>query len=358
MKEAMLYHRLNGDVRCDICAHRCRIKPRLKGICMVRENAEGTLYTWVYGRVVANEVDPIEKKPLFHFLPGTTAYSVATVGCNFHCRFCQNWTISQAIRPRHYFMGKKMSPDAIVEDASRLGSASIAYTYTEPAVFFEYAYDTARLAKQKGLRNIFVTNGYETQECVDAIAPYLDAANVDLKAFSDRYYRKFLGARLEPVLETLRYMKSKGIWIEITTLVIPELNDSNDELTHLAEFIAGDLGVDTPWHVSRFYPSYKMGDWDCTPAKTLLNARQIGKNAGLHYVYVGNLLTEDYENTLCPDCDAILIRRFGIHVEENNLSDGSCPNCHTPIAGVWEASIYTDAKYQQENEAAGPAKQR
>jgi len=232
-------------------------------------------------------------------------------------------------------MGHEAPPEAIVQEAVRSGSASIAYTYTEPTIFFEYAYDTAKLASEKGLRNIFVTNGYETPECIDMIAPYLDAANVDLKAFADRFYRKVVGARLEPVLEALRYMKQKGIWVEVTTLVIPLLNDSEAELQNAAEFIARDLGPDTPWHVSRFFPAYKMDEWSPTSSATLLKARRIGQDAGLRYVYVGNLPGDDREDTCCPRCHQRLIRRRGFEVLENRLEQGACPNCGTAIAGVW-----------------------
>lgn len=336
LKEAVLYHKLNGNIRCDLCAHRCLIKPGRKGICLVRKNVNGTLYTMVYGRTVAENVEPVEKKPLFHFLPGTSAYSIATVGCNFRCRFCQNWQISQALREEHYLMGHEAPPEAIVQEAIRSGSASIAYTYTEPTIFFEYAYDTAKLAHEKGLRNIFVTNGYETPECIDMIAPYLDAANVDLKAFSDRYYRRVVGACLEPVLEALRYMKQKGIWIEVTTLVIPFLNDSEVELRSAAEFILRDLGPDTPWHLSRFFPAYKMDEWPPTSGEKLLKARQLGKEVGLHYVYVGNLPGGDREDTYCPQCHERLIRRRGFEVLENKLDKGACSNCGAPIAGMWQ----------------------
>jgi pyruvate formate lyase activating enzyme len=232
-------------------------------------------------------------------------------------------------------MGHEAPPEAIVQEAVRSGSASIAYTYTEPTIFFEYAYDTAKLAREKGLRNIFVTNGYETPECLDMIAPYLDAANVDLKAFADRFYRKVVGARLEPVLEALRYMKQKGIWVEVTTLVIPFLNDSEAELRNAAEFIARDLGPDTPWHVSRFFPAYKVDGWPPTSSATLLKARRIGQDAGLRYVYVGNLPGDDREDTCCPRCHQRLIRRRGFEVLENRLEQGACPTCGTAIAGVW-----------------------
>ncbi len=339
IKEAVLYRRLNGDVRCDLCAHRCLIRPRRSGICLVRKNIDGKLYTLVYGRTVAENLDPVEKKPLFHFLPGTYAYSIATVGCNFRCRFCQNWQISQALRELNeaqaLAIGSHSPPEDIVRRALTQRASSIAYTYTEPTIFFEYAYDTAKLARQHGLRNIFVTNGYQTPECIDVIAPYLDAANVDLKAFSDKFYRKIVGARLEPVLEALVYMKSKGIWVEVTTLVIPSLNDGEDELRKAAEFIADRLGAETPWHISRFFPAYKMDEWWPTPAETLHRARGIGFDAGLKHVYIGNMPGGDQEDTFCPKCRSSLIRRSGYRVLENRLVDGRCPECGSPVAGVW-----------------------
>ncbi len=335
MKEAMLYHRLNGDLCCDLCAHRCRIKPGLAGVCLVRRNDEGKLYTLVYGRTIAQDIDPIEKKPLFHFLPGSKAYSIATVGCNFHCNFCQNWEISQALREEHFFMGTEATPEEIVRYAIKSGCSSIAYTYTEPTIFFEYAYDTAKIAKRNGIKNIFVTNGYETTECIDMIAPYLDAANVDLKSFSDSFYRKIVGAKLQPIKESLKYFKKKGIWLEVTTLIIPERNDNESELKEAAEFIAKELGVDTPWHLSRFYPGYKMINEKITPAATLMKAMKIGQDAGLHYVYAGNLPSGEYENTYCPNCNSRLIIRSQFTIIESRLQNGECPECGHKISGIW-----------------------
>jgi pyruvate formate lyase activating enzyme len=302
---------------------------------MVRRNENGTLYTLVYGRTIVQEVDPIEKKPLFHFLPGSTAYSMATVGCNFHCNFCQNWQISQALREENFFMGTEATPEEIVQHAIHNGCDSIAYTYTEPTIFFEYAYDTAKIAKTYGLRNIFVTNGYETPECIDSIAPYLDAANVDLKSFSDSFYRKVVGAKLQPVKDALVYFKKKNIWLEVTTLVIPNWNDNEDELRSAAEFIANELGIDTPWHLSRFYPGYKMSDEDITPVATLMKAMQIGHDAGLHYVYAGNLPSGEYENTYCPNCNNRLILRNHFSITDSHLQNGECPGCGFKISGVW-----------------------
>lgn len=333
MKEAMLYEKLSDNrARCNLCAHRCIIADGKKGICLVRENRGGTLYTLVYGRTIAQHVDPVEKKPLFHFYPGSTAYSIATPGCNFRCRWCQNWEISQMPRERHLIMGQEASPEQIVAAAKHAGCRSIAYTYTEPTVFFEYAYDTACLAHEAGLANIYVTNGYMTEEMLETFDPYLDAANVDLKAFRDETYRKYVGAHLQPVLDAMKAMKRLGIWLEVTTLVIPGINDDDGELKDAADFVATELGPDTPWHISRFFPAYKMTDVPPTPIETLQRAREIGLEAGLCYVYVGNV--PDEENTTCHKCGRLLIRRVGFHVVENHVSDGRCPYCGAPVAGV------------------------
>ncbi|MCD6284867.1 MAG: AmmeMemoRadiSam system radical SAM enzyme [Anaerolineae bacterium] len=334
MKEAMLYERLpEGKVRCGLCAHRCVISDGKKGVCQVRENRGGTLYTLVYGRAITQHVDPVEKKPLLHFYPGSRAYSIATVGCNFRCRWCQNWDISQMVRERHLVSGEEASPEYIVSTAEKSGCHSIAYTYTEPTIFFEYAYDTARLAHEAGLANIYVTNGYMTEEMLETFHPYLDAANVDLKAFRDETYRRYVGARLQPVLDTMKVMKRLGIWLEVTTLVIPDINDDDGELKDAADFVANELGVETPWHISRFFPAYQMNDVPPTPVETLRRAREIGLEAGLRYVYVGN--TPGEANTVCHACGHMLIRRSGYRILENHVqSDGRCPNCGTPVAGI------------------------
>ena len=329
----MLYEKLaDGRVRCNLCAHRCVIAEGRKGICQVRENQGGTLYTLVYGRTIAQHVDPVEKKPLFHFYPGSTAYSIATPGCNFRCRWCQNWEISQMPRERHLISGQEASPEQIVAMAKRAGCRSIAYTYTEPTVFFEYSYDTARLAHDAGLANIYVTNGYMTEETLEMLHPYLDAANVDLKAFRDETYRKYVGARLQPVLDAMKVMKRLGIWLEVTTLVVPGINDDEGELRDAADFVANELGVETPWHISRFFPAYKMTDVPPTPLETLRRAQKIGLDVGLRYIYVGNVPGE--ESTTCHNCGRLLIRRVGFYVVENHIRDGRCPYCGTPVAGV------------------------
>lgn len=335
MKEAWLYEKLDGGrVRCHLCAHRCTIAEGKAGICGVRENRQGVLYSLVYARPISQAVDPIEKKPLFHFYPGTTSYSVATVGCNFRCRFCQNADISQMPREQGRIVGRHVPPEDIVKDALATGCRSISYTYTEPTVFFEYTRDIAVLARQAGLANNYVTNGYMTAEMLEAFYPYLDAANVDLKAFRDEFYRQQCGARLQPVLDTLRLMKRMGIWVEVTTLVIPGLNDDRGELRELAGFIAQELGVDTPWHVSRFHPMYKMLDRASTPVQTLEMAWAIGKEVGLRYVYIGNVLGAREENTFCWNCGKRIIGRFGFSVRERHVRDGKCEYCGAAIDGV------------------------
>ena len=336
--KASLYDRLEENkVKCNLCSHRCVIKDGRRGICNVRENEAGTLNSLVYGQLIAQHIDPIEKKPLFHFLPGTLSYSIATVGCNLKCRFCQNADIAQMPSNREgMIMGTHCTPKEVVDAAQRGGCSSIAYTYTAPTVFFEFAYETAKLAHDKGIRNVFVTNGYMTREALEMIEPYLDAANVDLKAFSDGYYKKICGADLKHVQETLKSMKSLGIFIEVTTLIVPDLNDDPSELKELAGFIAQDLGSETPWHISRFHPTYKLTDRPSTPIQTLTTAREIGLNAGLKYVYTGNVPGNVAENTFCYSCGDTVIERRGFQVGNLRLKNGNCTQCGAEIDGVWE----------------------
>lgn len=334
MKEALLYDKLpENRVRCRLCAHRCTITDGHLGLCQVRENRGGTLYTLVYGRTISQAVDPIEKKPLYHFRPGSLSFSIATPGCNFRCEWCQNWEISQMPRERHLIGGHPATPEQIVDGARRAGCQSIAYTYTEPTIFFEYCHDTARLARAAGLANVYVTNGFMTPEMLDMARPWLDAANVDLKAFRDGTYRRHIGARLQPVLDSLKKMKALDIWLEVTTLIIPGLNDDPEELRELADFLFRELGADTPWHVSRFFPHYQMRQTPPTPIGTLHRAEEIGRAAGLHYIYLGNVAEET--NTFCPGCGNLLIRRIGFSVAENNLlADETCPDCGVTVPGV------------------------
>jgi pyruvate formate lyase activating enzyme len=336
IKEAMLYSSLEeGKVSCFLCSHRCQIVDSKFGICGVRQNKGGKLYTHVFGEVIAAHVDPIEKKPLHHFLPGTTSFSIATIGCNFRCPFCQNWEISQSSkRKEEGASGYKLSPEGVVAAAKENGCQSISYTYTEPTIFFEYAYETAKLADKEGLGNVFVTNGYMTAEALETIKPYLDACNVDLKSFREEFYHKLCQAHLEPVLESIRLMRKLGIWVEVTTLVVPGENDGDDELKDIARFIA-ETDPDIPWHVSRFHPDYKLTDKKATPVETLRRAYAIGKSEGLRYIYVGNVYGES-EDTQCPSCGKALIRRQGFLVSDFKLKDSSCPFCGAHIAGVFK----------------------
>jgi len=335
--EALLYEHLKDKkVKCNLCSHRCVIGNGKRGICGVRENRDGTLETLVYGKLIARHIDPIEKKPLFHFLPGSLSYSIATAGCNFKCLFCQNADISQMPADnKGLIMGGSFTPEDVVASAVKGNCKSISYTYTEPTVYFEFARDTAILAREKGLKNIFITNGYMTKEALGMIHPYLDAANVDLKAFTGEFYKKYCGAKLENVMDTLREMKSLGIFVEVTTLIIPGLNDDGMELEKLAEFLAGSVGIETPWHISRFHPMYKLDDRPSTPLGTLVSAREIGMKCGLKYVYTGNVPGEEGESTFCYNCGKMLIERIGFYVKKNEVEKGMCPHCGAHIDGVW-----------------------
>ena len=335
IKEAMLWRSLEGGkVDCFLCAHRCQVAAGKFGVCGVRENREGKLVTRVYGEVIAAHIDPIEKKPLYHFLPGTTSFSIATIGCNFRCPFCQNWQISQAgKKDKGFGGGQPLSPEEIVRAARTRGCRSISYTYTEPTIFFEYAYDTSKLAREAGLANVFVTNGYMTAEALRLIQPYLDAANVDLKAFQEETYKKVCGARLGPVLDSIRLMRELGIWVEVTTLVVPGMNDGNEELAAIARFIAS-VSPEIPWHISRFHPDYKYTQTPATPIERLRKAAALAREAGLKFIYIGNVWGES-EVTICPQCGKDLIRRSGFSVEENKIKGGKCSFCGSPIAGVF-----------------------
>jgi pyruvate formate lyase activating enzyme len=324
----------DGTVRCHACAHRCLIRLDRRGICGVRANAGGRLMTLVYGEAVAVHTEPIEKKPLFHAWPGTASYSIATRGCNFHCRFCQNWEIAQAEREGLVPLATTLPPDAVVEGALVSGARSVSYTYVEPTVFLEYAHDTARLARAAGLGNVLVTNGYQTPEAIELMAPVIDAANVDLKGFSDVVYRRIVGARLAPVLETLVGMRRAGIWVEVTTLLIPGLTDDEPQLTAIAEWIGAELGPETPWHVSRFHPAHRMMDVPPTPLASVLRAVDIGRRSGLAHVYAGNLAEAGLEDTRCAGCGRSLILRAGFRTSRIDLVDGRCPSCGRALAGI------------------------
>ncbi len=337
MKEARFWEsREEQKVQCHLCAHECQIDPGKRGICRVRENRDGILYSLVYGKIISEDIDPIEKKPLYHFLPGSRSYSIATVGCNFQCLHCQNYEISQCPRLHEgKIIGQERTPEDIVAAAIASKSATISYTYTEPTIFMEFAQDTARLARARGVRNVFVSNGFMTESSAKALAEVIDADNVDLKSFRDEHYRQICKARLQPVLDTIVHLKQLGVWLEVTTLVIPGLNDSTEELTDIARFIKG-VGVGVPWHVTAFYPIYKMLDRPPTPMATLLKAREIGFKAGLRYVYTGNIPGKGGESTGCHACGEMLIDRIGFQILRNTLQDGKCPKCHAEIDGVWK----------------------
>ena len=334
LQEARFYTADEEDtVDCHLCSHRCHIAPGKRGFCRVRENRRGTLYTHSYGRLIARHMDPIEKKPLYHFLPGTRAYSIATPGCNFRCSFCQNWQISQVDSTPVFQQIEYTPPEDVVQAALEGGARSIAYTYTEPTIFMEYALDCAELAREEGLGNCFVTNGYQTPEAIGAMAGLIDAANVDLKAFSEEFYRHYCKSSLEPVLESIRNMHEAGIHVEVTTLVVPDQNDSKEELRGIAEFLAG-VSPDIPWHISRFHPDYQESDIPATPMETMERAAEAGEQAGLHYVYLGNVLTSSGQNTKCPGCGRMLIKRSGFARPSIHLDDGKCPDCGEEVPVV------------------------
>jgi len=351
----------DGRVLCTLCPHDCRIHAGARGACSVRYNHAGKLYTLVYDKLVAREVNPIEKKPLFHFHPGSHAYSISTVGCNLRCTFCQNWQISQWPRtqlPKHLeeagsgvpdpicpqlaameqrIVGERVAPAAIVDAAQAAGCASISYTFTEPTIFYELAFDTAVLAQRRGVLNTFVSNGFISEAPLRELATVLDGINIDLKFFREESYRRISRARLQPILDAIRLYHDLGVWVEVTTLVIPGLNDSDEELSGIAAFIRS-VGEEVPWHVTGFYPAYQMLDREPTGTATLRRARRIGLDEGLRYVYEGNIPGEGGENTWCYQCNALLIERYGFAVKQNRIRSGACPDCGTQVDGVGMSS--------------------
>ncbi|AKB74684.1 pyruvate formate-lyase 1-activating enzyme [Methanosarcina lacustris Z-7289] len=340
IREAMFYEKLEADkVQCGLCAHRCKIAPGKRGFCRVRENRGGNLYSLIYGTVSSEAVDPIEKKPLYHFYPGSYAYSVGTVGCNFRCKHCQNWTISQTCVEDSY--ARDILPEELVERALISGSRSIAWTYNEPTIWHEYTYESAKLAKDAGLATVYVTNGYMTPEALRHIAPRLDAANIDIKAFTEKFYHDVASAKLAPVLESSVLAKELGIHVEITNLIIPKHNDSPDELRELSKWVYKNLGPDTPLHFTRFQPQYQMQDLSPTPVKTLVTARRIAQEEGMKYVYVGNVPGSDSNNTFCPNCGKTLITRGFFEIEKYEITpEKTCPVCgeNIPIIGEYAGS--------------------
>jgi pyruvate formate lyase activating enzyme len=325
-------------VRCYACGHRCLIREGRRGICQVRYNTGGVLYV-PHNYVAALQVDPVEKKPFFHVLPGTPALSFGMLGCDFRCDFCQNWLSSQALRDdKAGHAPQEATARQIVDLARRYGATSIASTYNEPLITTEWAVEIFKLARQAGLRTLYVSNGNGTPEVLEYLAPWLDGYKIDLKTMSDKNYRQIIGGVLQHVLDTIRRAHELGMWVEIVTLVIPGMNDSTDELWDAARFIRS-VSSDIPWHVTAFHPEYKMADRQRTPSDTLLRAAEIGTEAGLNYVYAGNLpgRTQNWEDTRCPACQATLVRRLGFRVMQNHVtSEGKCPHCQTPIPGIWQ----------------------
>lgn len=332
--EARYYEKLaHRKIRCNLCPRECVIDDLERGYCGVRENQGGAYYSLVYGGVCSANIDPIEKKPLFHFLPGTGAFSIATVGCNVMCKFCQNWQISQSTPEQ--VQSIEMPPQKLTRLAAERNCRSIAYTYSEPVVFAEYMYDCAEAGRQQHLRSVMISNGYIQAEPMRDLCKVLDGVKIDLKAFTERFYRELVAGELRPVLDTLVLLRRENMWTEIVYLVIPGENDDPDELKSLCKWIYHELGAETPVHFTRFHPQYRMKNLPPTPLQTLRQARQIGLDAGLSYVYTGNVPGDPGENTYCPSCNDLLIRRVGFSVVENKIDAGLCPACNTKIAGVW-----------------------
>lgn len=336
MKEALFFKvGDNHEVHCFLCNHFCRIADGQLGFCQVRKNVGGRLFSLNYSQLAAANVDPVEKKPLYHFLPGSRSYSIACRGCNFKCEFCQNWQISQVNEAQTLGVSKvSLSSRQVVEQAVNTGCLSIAYTYTEPTIYFEYAYDCCCLSRENGLKNVFVTNGYMSKQALEFIAPYLDAANVDLKAFNQDFYRQVCKAQLKPVCDNIILMKKLGIWVEVTTLIVPGLNDEDNQLRQLAKFIVS-VDKNIPWHISGYHPDYKFTKSPATSLQILEKAYDLGKSAGLNYVYIGNVVSSRGQDTLCPNCAKSVIQRQGFTITNNQIKHNRCGFCDEAIAGIW-----------------------
>ncbi len=335
LKEALYWiSQVDKTLQCNLCPRRCHLAEGQKGFCRARKNINGKLYALNYGQPVALHVDPIEKKPLAHVYPGSKSFSLATAGCNLRCKFCQNWEISQmdAEKVKVEFI----PPEEIVALAKKTNSKTIAFTYTEPVIFYEYMLEIAKIAQIEGIDCVMHSAGYVNEKPLREIAPYIKAANIDLKGFSDKFYKSFCGGDLKTVLATLKILKEEGVWIEITTLLIPGANDSDAEIKKLCEWIRDNLGEDTPLHFSRFFPMYKLTNLSPTSVKSLEKAREIAKTCGLNFVYVGNIPEHIGEDTFCPRCSSLLIKRTGYKILENNLKNGKCPYCNSPISGIWD----------------------
>lgn len=335
LREAMFYEKLDKDtIQCHLCPRNCILKNGMRGFCRAREPRKGIHYTLVYGNPTAIHVDPIEKKPLFHFLPATTAFSIATAGCNFRCKYCQNWEISQF--PPEETFNYNLAPEDVVKKAIRYGSPTIAYTYTEPSTFYEYMLDTAKIAKTKGIKNIYHSNGSLNPKPVEELLPYLAGANIDLKGFTQEFYSKICEGYLDTVLATIKTLKKNKVHVEITNLIIPTLNDDLNSIRKMCVWIREEVGRDTPIHFSRFYPTFKLRNLTPTPIKTLERARGVALKEGLEYVYIGNVPGHEAESTYCPKDKKVLIRRVGYKILENNIINGRCKFCNKDIPGVWK----------------------
>jgi len=335
VKEVMFYKKLADlKIQCEICPKKCEIADLERGYCGNKENRKGSYYSLVYGQSCAAHFDPIEKKPLFHYLPSTTAFSIAAVGCNFECKFCQNWKIAQ-YRPEQ-IESIYLPPHEVVSLSKERGCPTIAYTYSEPVVFYEYMYDTSKLAKKEGIGSVMISNGYINEAPLIELCKELTGVKIDLKAFSEKFYKDYCSGELKPVLDTLKTLKRIGIWYEIVVLLIPTLNDGDQELTQMCQWIKSELGAEVPVHFSRFHPMYKIINLPSTPVKTLENARNIAKRAGLHYVYIGNVPGHEGESTYCPGCGEVVIKRIGYSILKNAIKAGKCSNCGRTIPGVWE----------------------
>jgi pyruvate formate lyase activating enzyme len=324
---------MKTESKCELCPKGCWLAPGEVGDCRVRQNQGGTIRCTTYGQPCAIQVDPVEKKPLYHFLPGSPVLSIGTAGCNLHCKQCQNWQSSQ--KEQVTASSAAVLPESVARMAKQQDCPAIAYTYTEPLVSYEYTYDCCKAAAEAGIKNVLVTAAFINPDPLREICTFIDAANVDLKSFSDAFYREICDARLQPVLKALKIMKECGVMVEITNLIIPTLNDSEAETRPLCDWVVENLGVETPLHFSRFFPQHKLLHLPPTPTDTILRARELAHQAGLQFVYVGNMQNEEGENTVCPSCNELLIERQGYTVRQNRLSRGTCPACQTPVYGLW-----------------------
>jgi len=333
--EAKYWKPLEGKVvQCRLCPTKCKVPDGGRGLCKVRENKDGKYYTLVHSRPCSIHGDPIEKKPLFHYMPGSMSFSMATAGCNFSCKFCQNWEISQF--PPEEIKSIKLSPQSLVDLALKDGSSSIAFTYSEPTVFYEYMYDTAKLARENGLGAVTISNGYIRKKPLKALLEYVDGYKVDFKAFTESFYSKVCSGHLKPVLNTLQTLAKSDVWFELVNLIVPNYNDSPDEIRAMSRWIKQELGPDVPLHFTRFHPTYKLTNLPPTPVKTLERCREIAMESGLHFVYSGNVLGHPGENTYCPHSGKLLIKRMGFKVVKNLIKNGKCPCCDKPVPGKWK----------------------